>query len=176
MSNNFLILFFFTLQNWRTCYCHRHQPEKTAHISWLHHSGFPMKQVWGMSPEIPYWWRSSHYPDLGINCFWLGMLLRKFASTNQKHYPDLGSDTSSVWNFCAISTDTGDGIAKCQLFSQATQTCTKCTWWHIAVADDVFSTLESDNLLMVLNTVMTWTAYLNVSIGWKSAVLFIFLG
>ena len=25
----------------------------------------------------------------------------KFASTNQKHYPDLGSDTSSVWNFCA---------------------------------------------------------------------------
>ena len=25
----------------------------------------------------------------------------KFASTNQKHYPDLGSDASSVWNFCA---------------------------------------------------------------------------
>ena len=24
----------------------------------------------------------------------------KFASTNQKHYPDLGSDTSSVWKFC----------------------------------------------------------------------------
>ena len=24
-----------------------------------------------------------------------------FASTNQKHYPALGSDTSSVWNFCA---------------------------------------------------------------------------
>ena len=109
-------------------------------------------------------------------CFWLGMLLRKFASTNQKHYPDLDSDTSSVWNFCAISTDIGDGIAKCQLFSQAIQTCTKCTWWHSAVADDVFSTLESDNLLMVLNTVMTWIACLNVSMGSKSAVLFIFLG
>ena len=26
-----------------------------------------------------------------------------FASANQKHYRDLGSDTSSVWNFCARS-------------------------------------------------------------------------
>ena len=25
----------------------------------------------------------------------------KFALTNQKHYPDLDSDTSSVWNFCS---------------------------------------------------------------------------
>ena len=25
----------------------------------------------------------------------------KFDSTNQKHYPDLSRDTSSVWNFCA---------------------------------------------------------------------------
>ena len=34
-----------------------------------------------------------HYPDLGS----------KFprVSTNQKHYLDLGSDLSSVWNFCA---------------------------------------------------------------------------
>ena len=29
----------------------------------------------------------------------------KFDSTNQKHYPDLGSDTSSVWNFCARFVD-----------------------------------------------------------------------
>ena len=29
----------------------------------------------------------------------------KFASTNQKHYPDLGSDTSLAWNFCARSSD-----------------------------------------------------------------------
>jgi len=26
-------------------------------------------------------------------------------STNQKHYPDQGSDTSSLWNFCARSSD-----------------------------------------------------------------------
>ena len=41
----------------------------------------------------------------------------RFASTNQKHYPDLGSDTSSVWNFCArfsdvISREISGGIAK----------------------------------------------------------------
>ena len=29
----------------------------------------------------------------------------KFASTNQKHYPDLDSDASSVWNFCARFSD-----------------------------------------------------------------------
>ena len=29
----------------------------------------------------------------------------KFASTNQKHYPDLGSDASSVWNFCTCFLD-----------------------------------------------------------------------
>ena len=47
----------------------------------------------------------------------------KFVSTSQKHYPDLGSDTSSVWNFCArfsdvILRETVDGVVKCQLFSQ----------------------------------------------------------
>ena len=30
----------------------------------------------------------------------LVVLQGKFASTNQKHYPDHGSDTSSLWNFC----------------------------------------------------------------------------
>ena len=29
----------------------------------------------------------------------------KFDSTNQKHYPDLSSDASSVWNFCARFSD-----------------------------------------------------------------------
>ena len=46
-------------------------------------------------------------------------------STNQKHYPDLGSDASSVWNFCARFSDviwreTSGSVAKCRLFSQAT--------------------------------------------------------
>ena len=46
-------------------------------------------------------------------------------TTNQKHYPDLGSDVSSVWNFCARFSDviwreTSGSVAKCRLFSQAT--------------------------------------------------------
>ena len=43
----------------------------------------------------------------------------------QMHYPDLGDDTSSVWNFCARSSDTsfrgktnGD-LGKGRLLSQA---------------------------------------------------------
>ena len=33
------------------------------------------------------------------------MLRVKFASTNQKHYPDMGSEASSVWDFCARFSD-----------------------------------------------------------------------
>ena len=48
----------------------------------------------------------------------------KFASTSQKHHPDLGSDTSSVWNFCARSSDailreSQLSRRECRLFSQA---------------------------------------------------------
>ena len=38
-------------------------------------------------------------------CFWLVVPRGKFATTNQKHYPDFGSDTSSVWSFCVRSPD-----------------------------------------------------------------------
>ena len=46
-------------------------------------------------------------------------------STNQKHYPELNSNTSSVWNFCArssdvISRETSGDVGKGRLFSQAT--------------------------------------------------------
>ena len=37
--------------------------------------------------------------------FWLVVPRGKFDSTNQKRYPDLGSDASSVWNFCARFSD-----------------------------------------------------------------------
>ena len=36
-------------------------------------------------------------------CFWLVTLRGKFALTDKRHYPDLRSDTSSVWNFYALS-------------------------------------------------------------------------
>ena len=45
---------------------------------------------------------NSHYPDLGSVFDWL---CGKFASANQKLYPDLGSVTSSVWNFCTPFSD-----------------------------------------------------------------------
>ena len=51
----------------------------------------------------------------------------KFVSTDQKHYPDLGNDASSAWNFCAcfldvIGGETSSSDAKCLLFSHA-KTC-----------------------------------------------------
>ena len=41
-------------------------------------------------------------PDLGNTSNWLN---RFSIMSNQKHYPDLVSDTSSVWNFCARCSD-----------------------------------------------------------------------
>ena len=41
--------------------------------------------------------QSESLPRSG-QCFWLIVLLVKFASTNQKHYPDLG--TTSDWSCC----------------------------------------------------------------------------
>ena len=40
-----------------------------------------------------------HYPNLDSAFYWMRHL------TNQKHYPDLGSDESSVWNFCTCYSD-----------------------------------------------------------------------
>ena len=53
------------------------------------------------SAEIPYWWRVTTQ-------IWLVLLVvsrGKFASANHMHLPDLGSDASSVWNFCARFSD-----------------------------------------------------------------------
>ena len=58
---------------------------------------------------------------------WVALLIGRsrgnFASTNQKHYPDLGSDASSVWSFAltsqtAFSGENCGGVAKRRLFSQ----------------------------------------------------------
>ena len=40
-----------------------------------------------------------HYPELGIKCFWLVEAARPI------NHPDLCSDASSVWNFCARFSD-----------------------------------------------------------------------
>ena len=69
----------------------------------------------------------SEYPGLGSACDWL-----KISSTNQKHYPDRGSDASSISGadygpeISALVSQTSfhgklrsGGVAKCRLFSQA---------------------------------------------------------
>ena len=57
-------------------------------------------------------WRNSilktcHYPaaDLGSASDWLKQIFLAACMTSQKHYPDLGSDPPSVWNFCTRSSD-----------------------------------------------------------------------
>ena len=58
----------------------------------------------GFPPMVP---EKFHTDDASLprsgSCFWLVVLRGKFDSTNQEHYPDRGSDASSVWNFCAPS-------------------------------------------------------------------------
>ena len=57
------------------------------------------KDFWETSAEIPYWWRVTSH-------IWVVLLIGwKSASFNQKHYPDLRSERSSVWNFCVRSSD-----------------------------------------------------------------------
>ena len=58
--------------------------------------------VWVTSAEIPYWWCVTTQILVVLLIGWT-----KFprVSTNQKHYLDLGTDASSVWNFCARYSD-----------------------------------------------------------------------
>lgn len=51
------------------------------------------------------------------------VLCRKFASTNQMHYPDLGDKTSSVWNFYSHSSD------QCHFIGKSVMDCQERSWW-----------------------------------------------
>ena len=80
--------------------------------------------IWGTGAEIPLILMTRCYLDL---C-WSNFELTGWneCSANQKHYPDLGSDRSSVWtNFCTrfsyfiLRWNHLSGVAKCRLFSPA---------------------------------------------------------
>ena len=82
----------------------------------------PRNDVWETTAEIPwYWWRVT-------TKIWFVLLVEENFSpdtTNQKRYPDLGSDTSSVWNLCgrclgkwSFRGETSRGVTKCRLFSK----------------------------------------------------------
>ena len=58
-----------------------------------------------------------HYPDLGSASDWLNQISHAARPIR------LGSDASSVWNFCARFSDViwreiSGSVAKCRLFSQ----------------------------------------------------------
>ena len=77
-------------------------------------------EVWEMSTEILH----MSLPRSGL-CFRLVTLHGKFALTNQKHYPDLGNDTSSEYEISVLvsqmsfHSETSGSVAKSWLFSQA---------------------------------------------------------
>ena len=75
----------------------------------------PQNDVWEMTIEIPHWRCTTTQIRVVPLIGW------KIASSSQKHYPDLGSDRSSVWNSCGcfsdiISKGTSGGVRKCGLF------------------------------------------------------------
>ena len=76
--------------------------EKTADISRRHH-WFPRERTSEKRAQ------KFHTDDAILTrsryCLWLVVPGGKFASANQKYYPGLGSDTSSVWNFRARLSD-----------------------------------------------------------------------
>ena len=71
-------------------------PEKTADI-WRRYHWFPRQMTSEKRAQ------KFHTDDASLlssgQCFWLVVPRGKVISTNKKHYPDVGSDASSVRNF-----------------------------------------------------------------------------
>ena len=83
--------------------------------------------IWGRSTEIPFSLMTRHYPDLGsawsCNIFASTELFEaKFprCTTNQKLCPDLGSDTSSFWNFSTLGKPVVSAKVSCFLRASLT--------------------------------------------------------
>lgn len=114
----------------------RAQIKPNCHKNWLVWKGKTEKNLFSALPKFRHaplffprndvrgqeWGQIFHTHDLSQprsgKCFQLVEPQRKFASTNQKNNPNLGSDTSSAWNFCSgssdiISRETDSGVAKC---------------------------------------------------------------
>ena len=64
---------------------------------------YPRNDVWRTSTETSL--LMTCYYSLSERGFWLVVPRWKFASTNQKHYPGLGSEMISVWILCSRSSD-----------------------------------------------------------------------
>ena len=64
----------------------------------------PWNDVWELKRAQKFHTVDASLPRTGW-CFWLVVARGKISSTNQKHFPDLGSDASSVWKFCTRFSD-----------------------------------------------------------------------
>ena len=88
LSRVFLCLWFCSLLAWGN---NRHFATSAPLVS-------PRNEVWA-SDERAQKFHTDDVPPLGYGqCFWLVVPRGKFAWTNQKNCPYLGSDTSSAWN------------------------------------------------------------------------------
>ena len=97
-----------------SCFLHIEAWENSGHFT-SQPLVSPQNDVWEMTIEIPHWWCTTTQIRVVPLIGW------KIASSNQKRYPDLGSDRSSVWNSCGcfsdiISKGTSGGVRKCGLF------------------------------------------------------------
>ena len=109
----------------RDCPLCKTKPEKTAEILRRYH-WFP-REITSEERAEKFHTDDATLPITWL-CIWLVQANFPHGTTNQKHYPDPGTDTSSVWNFYARSSDvisrdeTSDGVAKCWIFPQAIHT------------------------------------------------------
>ena len=78
------------------------QTQTLLDISWRHH--WFLREMTSEKRAQKFHTDDASLPRSGW-CFWLVESNFPRGTTNQKHYPDLGSDASSVWNFCARSSD-----------------------------------------------------------------------
>ena len=91
-------------------------------IAWessRHFVMLPLWFPWAMTAEIPCWWCVTRRRRRRILYLGTCRLEAKKLVKSSHHYPDLGSDALSVWNFCAHFSDVisqrnhSGSIAKC---------------------------------------------------------------
>ena len=115
---------------------------------------FRQTELWGLILM------TCHYPDW--SCLLLVETNFPFNTTNQKHYQDLGSDTSSAWEFCSSQTlfrgETSGGVQKRwpRFAFLVLLTLTKKKMWHFrfltgtvyAVIIDIWNDESARNYLI----------------------------
>ena len=100
----------------------------TQIVAWENSQHFPTSllvslrnDVWETRAEIPYWSRVTSQTWVVRLICW------KLVPTNQKHYPDLGGDASSVWNFFTRLSDVISVVADFSGYSNCLKWDT--VWW-----------------------------------------------